>query len=179
MALIALIAGTVTWVVASFEPGEAPAPARGVPNSGTRAAAPAVEDRDRQYQPTEVAPVPTAAPVALVDGEVPTEERVEQADDHAQQWARAREQVQIEMYATPECDVCRQAREYMQDNGIAFTEHNVEEDEVADRRLRELSPERTIPTFEIDELILMEFSPEGFEATRTQAARHYLSESDN
>ena len=33
------------------------------------AAAPAAEDQDRQYQPTEITPIPTAAPVALVDGE--------------------------------------------------------------------------------------------------------------
>ena len=179
MALIALIAGAVTWAVASFEPGEAPAPTRGIPNSGTRAAGPAVQDRDRQYQPTEVAPAPITPPVALVDGEVTTEEQVEQADDQAQEWARAREQVQIEMYVTLECDACRQAREYMQNNGIAFTEHNIEEDAVAKRRIRELSLERIIPTFEVDELVFVGFSPEGFEAIRTQAARKHLSEDDN
>lgn len=62
MALIALIAGAVTWAVASFEPGEAPVPTRGVPNSSTRAAAPAVQGGD-------------PAPTAPVDGEVTTEEQ--------------------------------------------------------------------------------------------------------
>jgi hypothetical protein len=75
MALIALIAGAVTWAVASFEPGEAPVPTRGVPNSSTRAAAPAVQGGDRQYQPTEVASAPITAPTAPVDVEVTTEEQ--------------------------------------------------------------------------------------------------------
>ena len=179
MALIALMAGGVTWAVASFEPGEAPAPTRGVPNSGTRAAAPIIQDEARQDQVIEVPSAPDSVPAAPVATDVTTEQQVDQTDDQAQQWARAREQVRIDMYATLECDACRQAREYMQDNEIAFIEHNIEEDEAADRRMRGLSPERTIPTLEIDGLILVGFSPEDFEATRTQAARKHLSEDDD
>lgn len=82
------------------------------------------------------------------------------------------------MYATPSCGVCGQAREYMQNDGIAFTEHNIEEDGAADMRIRELNPERTTPTFEIDDLVLVGFSPDTFEATRTQAARNHLSVGD-
>lgn len=176
MALIALLAGAVTWAVASFEPSEAPTPTRGVPNSGTRGAAPAVQDRAQQDQSVEVPPIPDTGSDAPGANEVTATEQTDQADDQAQHWARAREQVQIDMYATPSCGVCRQAREYMQDNGIAFTEHNIEEDKDADRRVRELDPERTTPTFEIDDLVFVGFSPHDFEATRTQAARKHLSE---
>jgi glutaredoxin len=179
MALVALVAGGVAWAVASFEPSEAPTPTRGVPNNGTRAAAPAVQHRAQEDQAVKVPPTADTASEASAASEVAATEQTadaDQADNQAQQWARAREQVQIDMYTTSSSDVCRQAREYMQDNGIAFTEHNIEEDKDADRRVRELDPERTTPTFEIDDLVLVGFSPDDFEATRTQAAGKYLSE---
>jgi len=179
MALIALVAGAVTWGVASFEPSEAPIPTRGVANNGTRAATPAVQEQAQQDQAIEVPPTPDTASEAPAASEVTATEQTDQADeadDQAQLWARAREQVHIDMYVTPSCGVCRQAREYMQNNGIAFTEHNIEEDKDADRRVRELDPERTTPTFEIDDLVFVGFSPDDFEAIRTQAARKHLSE---
>lgn len=185
MTLIALGAGAVTWGVASFEPDEALAPTRGVPSSGAGVVTPTVQVEARQVEAREVvAPTPDTAPTPPpVDegaGGAPTE--TEEADvtaNQAQEWAKARGEVQVVMYATISCDICRQAREYMQDNGIAFTEHDIERDEVANRRIRELNPERTTPTFEIDDMVFVGFSADDFEAARTQAARKHLSEDPN
>ncbi len=180
MALVALVAGAVSWAVASFEPAQAPSPTRGVLNSGARTAAPASQGRAPEEQAILTPPPPAAQDQTLEAPPTPDTASAtpSQADDQAQQWAHARERVRILMYATPSCGVCSQAREYMQNDGIAFTEHNIEEDEAADTRIRELNPERTTPTFEIDDLVLVGFSPDTFEATRTQAARNHLSVGD-
>lgn len=179
MTLVALMAGVATWVVASFEPSEGPTPSRGVPNAGMRGAAPAIQDHAPRDQAVAPAPLPPTEDEAALE-EAPTEPvPVEEADGQAQEWAQARDEVEVIMYATSACEVCRQAREYMQSNEIEFTEFNIDEDKDADRRIRELSPERTTPTFEVDDVVFIGFSPDNFEATRTQAASKHLSENSD
>jgi len=89
-------------------------------------------------------------------------------------WNLARRRVAITMYATQWCGVCRSAREYMQTNGIDFTERNTDEGSIAGERLGELNPRRTIPTFEIDEHVYIGFREDVFEAKINQAARKHL-----
>jgi glutaredoxin len=62
----------------------------------------------------------------------------------------------------------------METNGIDFTEVDTDENSTAGKRLGELNPGRTIPTFEIDEHIYIGFREDAFEATINQAARKHL-----
>jgi glutaredoxin len=78
------------------------------------------------------------------------------------------------MYATQWCGVCREAREYMKQNRIDFTERDTEGSSAADERLGELNPRKTIPTFELDELVYIGFQEQLFEAKLNQAARKHL-----
>ena len=105
----------------------------------------------------------TAAPAPPSEADVPD-----------WKWALARRQVAITMYATQWCGVCRKAREYMEANGIDFTERDTDGSPAASERLDELNPRRTIPTFEIDELVYVGFNESAFEAKIDQAARKHL-----
>ena len=62
----------------------------------------------------------------------------------------------------------------MSANDIAFIEHDTDTDEEADKRLGELNPRRTIPTIQIDDLIYIGFSPDGFEAKLNEAVRNRM-----
>jgi glutathione S-transferase len=62
----------------------------------------------------------------------------------------------------------------MEANRIDFTELDTEESPAASERLGELNPLKTIPTFEIDELVYVGFREELFEAKVNQAARKHL-----
>ena len=106
---------------------------------------------------------PSAAPTLPTEVDVPD-----------WKWSLARRQVAITMYATQWCGVCRKAREYMEANGIDFIERDTDGSPAASERLGELNPRRTIPTFEIDELVYVGFNESAFEAKIDQAARKHL-----
>jgi glutaredoxin len=86
----------------------------------------------------------------------------------------ARRRVEITMYATQWCGVCRQAREYLEANRIDFHELDTEADSDANQRLGEINPRRTIPTFQIDELVYVGFRQETFETKLNEAAQKHL-----
>ena len=62
----------------------------------------------------------------------------------------------------------------MRENRIDFTERDTEESTAANERLGELNPTKTIPTFEIDELVYIGFQEQRFEAALDEAARKHL-----
>ena len=80
----------------------------------------------------------------------------------------------ITMYATQWCDVCGKARAYMEANRIDFVELDTDDNAVAKERLGVLNPRKTIPTFEIDELVYVGFREELFEANLKKAAQKHL-----
>jgi len=86
----------------------------------------------------------------------------------------ARRRVTVTMYATPWCDVCKKAREYMTANHIEFIELDTDESTVASERLGELNPLKTVPTFVIDGLLYVGFRESVFQAKLDQAARMHL-----
>lgn len=83
-------------------------------------------------------------------------------------------EVQVEMYATTWCGSCRRARTYLDFNGIAYTEYDIDQDEDAKERLSKLNPRRSIPTFQIDEVVQIGFSAESLEYKLNQAVRRRL-----
>jgi len=84
--------------------------------------------------------------------------------------AVARRNVSVEMYSTAWCRVCKDARQYFGDSGLAYEEYDVDKDRDADRRLRSINPQHTVPTFSIDGAVLTGFSPAAFESMLTTAA---------
>lgn len=62
----------------------------------------------------------------------------------------------------------------MDAEGIAYTDHDVEEDERAERRLLALNPRGSVPTFDIDGETRIGFSPRNLESAIDGAARRHL-----
>ena len=67
---------------------------------------------------------------------------------------RARERVEVVMYATDWCPACKSARAYLAQKRIPHRELNVDRDEAASEQLALLNPRRTIPTFTVDGRVL-------------------------
>ena len=78
------------------------------------------------------------------------------------------------MYATAWCGSCRRAREYLSYNSIPYTEYDIDADEDAKKRLAEINPRTSIPTFQIDDIVQIGFSPESLEYELNQAVRKRL-----
>jgi glutaredoxin len=85
--------------------------------------------------------------------------------------AAARRSVNITMYSTSWCGVCKQARAYMQQRQISYTELDVDHDEAARARQHTLNPRGSVPTIAVDDLVLIGFSPESLEDRITRAAK--------
>lgn len=181
--LVILGAG-VAWAFASFGSEPEGAPQRGVRTTAPRPAGPApASARPRTREPETISTPPTP-PIPDEDAPSPEGSRLEGAPTRPSapteagvpewKWDLARRQVTITMYATQWCGVCRRAREYMKTNRIDFTELDTDESSAASERLGELNPSKTIPTFEIDELVYVGFREDAFEAKVNQAARKHL-----
>lgn len=178
-----LLGGAVFALGVGKESVDEPPP-RGVPIVTPRPevpaprAAPTPEVPRRQDRPSAV-PVPPSSPqgssrveTAPVPPRPPTqpEERAFSEDE-----ARAAlREVRIEMYATTWCGSCRRARAYLDFNGISYTEYDIDKDEAAKERLSTINPRRSIPTFQIDDIVQIGFSPESLEYKLNQAARQRL-----
>jgi len=80
------------------------------------------------------------------------------------------------MYATAWCGSCRRARAYLDFNGISYTEYDIDRDEEAKRRLSKINPRRSIPTFQVDDIVQIGFSPESLERKLNQAVRARLQD---
>jgi len=181
---LVLLGAGVAWAFASFGSEPEGAPQRGVRTTAPRPASPAPAGaRPRPREPQAV-PAPPTPPIPGEDVPSPEGTRLEDtpprpsaptdADVPEWKWDLARRRVTITMYATQWCSVCRKARQYMEANRIDFTELDTEESPAASERLGELNPLKTIPTFEIDELVYVGFREELFEAKVNQAARKHL-----
>lgn len=82
----------------------------------------------------------------------------------------ARGRVAITMYSTSWCGVCKRARKYMQDKGIGFVEHDVDENPGARAEYQRLNPRQSVPTIQIDDEVLVGFAPQNLEAAIDRAA---------
>lgn len=94
-----------------------------------------------------------------------------EADMHARAVTRARQHVSVVMYSTSWCGACRRAREYMQQSGIAYVDHDVEHDAAAAQRAHALNPRRSVPVIEVGgRQVLVGFSPAALEGALASAA---------
>ena len=185
LALIVLLLGGGALAFAAFSGLERAAPERGVPTRGAPARSVAnvtPKPRDIERAPSSIplpAPPPTpgqmpehrveVAPPPALPPAPPAQRAITEEDAKA-----ALSQVKIEMYATQWCGSCRSAREYLSHNGIAYTEYDIDLDEAAKGRLAKINPRTSIPTFQIDDIVQIGFSPENFEYRLNEAVRKRL-----
>jgi len=83
----------------------------------------------------------------------------------------ARRRVPVVMYATNWCGVCRRARQYFQQEGISFVEHNVDQDAVARAEYLRLNPRRSVPTIKVGDEVIVGFSAQAVNRALDSAAR--------
>ena len=70
------------------------------------------------------------------------------------------------MYCTPWCDDCKQARAWLKQRGLPYTEVDISRSRTAAAQVREWAGgNQTTPTFDIDGTIIVEFNPERLKQT--------------
>jgi glutaredoxin len=119
--------------------------------------------RSPRSSASQLEPEPGAAPSPAQEPEV-------EAGPSEAELAAARRRVSITMYSASWCGACAAARAYLRESHVRFTERDVDDSDRASERLNELNPRHTIPTFEIDDQVLVGFGPSSFESAVDQAA---------
>jgi glutaredoxin-like YruB-family protein len=56
----------------------------------------------------------------------------------------------ITIYTVPTCPWCRQAKEYLAQNGVEYTDYNVAEDQTKFQEMVKLSGQMSVPVIVID-----------------------------
>jgi glutaredoxin len=187
--VVLLLAG-VAWVFSSFGSEPEGVPQRGVRTTAPRRASPpptseeprapepepeAIPEPPRPPLPGDDVPIPEPSPEgAQLDEAPPPPAAPAGANVPEWKWDLARRRVTVTMYATQWCGICRRARHYMEANRIDFIELDTEQSSEANQRLGELNPRKTVPTFEIDQLVYIGFQEELFEEKLDQAAQKHL-----
>ena len=64
----------------------------------------------------------------------------------------------VAVYFTPTCPYCRQAKEYLKEKGIHFTEHNVATDLEARNAMVQKSGQLGVPVIEVDGSVVVGFN---------------------
>jgi len=82
----------------------------------------------------------------------------------------ADEPLEIRIYTTQWCGICKKAKQYMQSKGITYVEHDVEKDSAARREFRALGG-RGVPLITIGQEKMMGFTPQRFEGLLAAAQK--------
>ena len=77
-------------------------------------------------------------------------------------------QVAAEMYSTSWCGYCRKAREYFQARGIPLIEYDIEVDDAAAQRKRQIDPRPGVPLVVINGQLIHGFVPAMYERALTR-----------
>lgn len=64
----------------------------------------------------------------------------------------------VVVYSTPTCGYCHQAKAYLKQRGIPFTEHDVSRDQAAARQMIQLSGQQGVPVIVIDGQVVVGFN---------------------
>lgn len=144
----------------------------------------------RRIQDAPAAPAPApapAAPVAARDGGVtdggvaaagaagagsPTERAVAKVSAvRAERIREARAKVVVRMYATQWCSICDAARFYLEAADVDFAVLRSDLDPAIAKQLAKLNPESTVPTFTVDDDLLIGYNPYDLDAKITEHAK--------
>jgi len=86
----------------------------------------------------------------------------------------ARKSVRVTMYSAPWCFICDRARTFLEAREVDLDDYNVDVDADAAKRLEQLNPDGSIPTFIVDGKTIVGFHPWGLEdAIDAAAQEHY------
>lgn len=129
-------------------------------------------------------PIVTAADAGTTDGgpgapkaNAATTAQVEALTEGAVTRARRerieaeRAKVKVTMYATQWCSICDAARFYLQAARVDFVELRIDQDEAAAKRLERLNRAKTVPTFTVNDSVLVGYNAYEIEAKISAAAR--------
>lgn len=86
----------------------------------------------------------------------------------------ARKSVKVTMYSAPWCFICDRARSFLDAREVDLTDCNVDTDAEAEKRLQQLNPTGSIPTFIIDGKTVVGFHPWGLEDLIDTAAQEHF-----
>ncbi len=64
---------------------------------------------------------------------------------------------EIRLYSTPSCPYCRMAKDFLAEEGVAFTAVDVSEDEKAAQEMVDKSGQMGVPVMEVDNVIIVGF----------------------
>jgi glutaredoxin 3 len=119
------------------------------------------------------APPRAAPPPIYVEPEVaPIERDRPDRAEHDRRVTEAMRTVDITTYGAVWCPGCKAAHKWLDDQGIAYVDKDVEKNRDAGRAMRKLNPAGTIPTIDIEGQILVGFDARAIEhAIRTAAEK--------
>jgi glutaredoxin len=80
----------------------------------------------------------------------------------------AQENAQVELYVTSWCPYCRKAIDFFRSKGIYYTVYDIERDENAARRKKELDPRNGVPFAVVNGVKIHGFSPEAYQKALDQ-----------
>ncbi|HMR07911.1 MAG TPA: glutaredoxin family protein [Polyangiaceae bacterium] len=162
-----------------------------LPNAGavqteSRVASPAVQPTTALTVAEEFAPTTNAAaapgaagpgqtPVAADSALQPTAPNAPKPPSEADLRAALRD-VKITLYSTDWCPHCTRARRWLQQNSIAFVEHDVEKNPDAKRQHRRLVPSGGVPVLDVDGDILSGFNEKRTAQAIAQATQRRLAQ---
>jgi glutaredoxin 3 len=117
-------------------------------------------------------PVPIADdPHYMADEQARGEAEAARSMEKQRNLEEAEHKVVVRVYTTEACDLCRTGTAYLKEKGMAYTELDVDKDEVALATLRKLRPEPMVPTFEVDGEVVVGFGPREMGAAIARAAQ--------
>jgi glutaredoxin len=87
----------------------------------------------------------------------------------------ATDPVAVTMYSAPWCFICDRAREFLLARDVALTDINIERDRAGQKRLHEINPTLSLPTFEIEGRTRIGFNPWQLQDEIRDAARQRYS----
>jgi glutaredoxin len=67
--------------------------------------------------------------------------------------------VPVTMYSAPWCYICDRSRDFLLARNVTLTELDIERDHAAAKRLRQLNPTSSLPTFEVAGRVYIGFNP--------------------
>lgn len=97
------------------------------------------------------------------------------AAEHDRALKSAMSHVDVVVYTTSWCPACKQARSWMNANGISYRERDVEQDRDAHEKLKKISGGTTIPTFDIEGQVHVGLSPSWVQGAMRSVAERRLS----
>jgi glutaredoxin len=86
----------------------------------------------------------------------------------------ARKSVKVTMYSAPWCFICDRARNFLEAREVELVDYDVDMNVEAEKRLQQLNPTGSIPTFIVDGKTIVGFHPWGLEDLIDEAAQQHF-----